>query len=185
MINLAGVKDCDKTILEELYLARLTPIKVDKSNGEVPYSFIAKVGNFFIRRAWYYWIANSEVRESGLFLDDAMKLHNKIHPTNNSILGNTIRAGGHAGGISPDDYVSSPVYNSDLTLECKKLGIETQSQKSMGIGEDETEYPKLNLGEMAKLCNEGKIKAKRYVKCYHIDDQISLNEFSEFIRSIK
>ena len=159
MINLAGERNADKYILEELHLAGIPSVKVDTSKSEVPYSFVGKIGEWTFRRLWYYWSASVEDKSKGLPLEIALELHNKKHPTNGEPLGDIIRAGGHAGGISPDDYVSHPIYNAELIAECKALGIEIQSAKSIGFGEDETEYPKLNYGEMAKLCNEGKIKA--------------------------
>lgn len=184
MKNLAGVQDADKSILEELYLAGIKAVKTETSKSEVPFSYVGKVGNWTFKILWYYWSASVEDRADGVLLEDAMELNNRKHPTDETTtLGKTIRAGGHGGGISPDDYVGEPIYNSELSAECKALGIETQTQKSMGFGDDETEYPKLNRGEMAKLCNEGKIKAKRYVDAYHIDDQIGLNEFAKFIKS--
>lgn len=33
--------------------------------------------------------------------------------------------------------------------------------------------------------NEGKATAKRFVDCYHIDDQIGLNEFTKTIKNLK
>lgn len=190
MKNLAGDNNADETILEELYLAGIKAIKVDKSTGEVPYSYIGKVGKWTFRRLWYYWSARVEEADInglkvGMPLEMAMELNNRKHPTNtNCILGCEIRAGGHAGGISPDDYISQPIYNAEFIEECKELGIEMQSMKSMGLGEDEKEYPKLNFGEIAKLCNEGKIKSERFVDCYHIDTLIGLLEFAKTIDSI-
>jgi len=186
MINLAGEKNADKHILEELHLAGIKAVKADEeTKGEVPYTFVGKIGKWTLERRWYYWSASVNDREKGLPLDAAMKLHNMKHPTDETvIIGDTVRAGGHGGGISPDGYVSQPIYNAEFISECKALGIEVHSQKSMGIGDDETEYPKLNYGEIAKLCNEGKIKAERYVNCYHIDTQEGLNEFVRVIKSL-
>jgi hypothetical protein len=136
MINLAGNKDADTHIYEELYLAGIEAIK-ETSNGEVPYTVIGRIGYWKLRRAWYYWVATVEYRKDGLPLDVAMKLHNTPHPTM-TIMGNTIRSGGHCGCPSPDEYGAF------------------------------------------KLNNEG----KRYVDCYHIDDQIGLCEFAKLIKNL-
>ena len=53
------------------------------------------------------------------------------------------------------------------------------------MGDDETEYPDLNYGEMSNLCNEGKLQIERYVNCYHIDDLIGLKEFAETIKNLE
>ncbi len=186
MINLAGEQNADKHILEELYLAGIEPVKTDQSKGEVPYTYIGRIGKWKLKRLWYYWSASVGEKETGLSLNDAMKLHNMKHPTDNTvIIGDTVRAGGHAGGISPDDYVSQPV-RSELVAELKELGLPIATMKSKGFGDDdEKEYPDMNYGEIAKLSNEGKLKSKRYVDCYHIDDQIGLKEFASFIKSLK
>ncbi len=186
MINLAGEQNVDKHILEELYLAGIEPVKTDQSKGEVPYTYIGKIGKWKLKRLWYYWSASVGENETGLPLDDAMKLYNMKRPTDNMlIIGDTVRAGGHAGGISPDDYVAQPI-TSELVAEFKTLGLPTITPKSMGLDEqDEKEYPNMNYGEIAKLCNEGKLKCKRYVDTYHIDDQIGLKEFASFIKSLK
>src|ERR1035437_10917323 len=99
MINLAGVEDADKHILEELYLAGIKASKIEKTKGEVPYSFVGKIGQWTFSRRWYYWSASVERDEEGLPLEQALELHNKKHPTDERIiLGDVIRAGGHGGG---------------------------------------------------------------------------------------
>jgi hypothetical protein len=52
MKNLAGNKNCDEIILEELYLANIPAIQIDKKDGEVSYSFIGKIGKWTFKRAW-------------------------------------------------------------------------------------------------------------------------------------
>lgn len=57
MKNLAGVWDCDNTIKEELLIAGID-IHRERSNGEVPYSLVGKLGEFKFKRAWYYWMVS-------------------------------------------------------------------------------------------------------------------------------
>lgn len=54
MKNLAGNDQADRIILEELYLANIPTVKVDKHDSEVPYSYIGKIGSWTFKRAWYY-----------------------------------------------------------------------------------------------------------------------------------
>jgi len=176
MENLAGVQTADQTILEELYLAGITAYKVERTNSEVPYTYMGMLHNWKFKRAWYYWIAFAENRAFGLPLNVATILHNKKHPIKNSILGDEIRAGGHAGGISPDDYVSHPIYNDDLDNQLLALGYEKKYSKFV-----DKDIISISVGEIAQLCNEGKLKVERYVDCYHIDTQVGLNEFVKFI----
>src|ERR1035437_6343998 len=122
MKNLAGVKEADETILEELYLAGIDAVKSENDSCEVPFSFVGKIGKWTLRRRWYYWSASVEKDETGLPLKLALELNNRKHPTNGKPLGNIIRAGGHAGGISPDGYVAQPIYNEEYEAQLEKLG---------------------------------------------------------------
>jgi len=111
MKNLAGDKDADKIVREELWLADI-PMEKEISKGEVPYNTIGKIANWTFRRAWYYWIVNIPDGEKGLPLAIAMELHLRKNPTDgNKIMGNSIRCGGHAGAPSPIEYGSYPFYD--------------------------------------------------------------------------
>lgn len=186
MKNLAGVQDCDKDIRKELTKAKVEIKEVHDNKSEVPYTLIGVVGDWELRRLWYYWSARPIKGSNchGLPLEVALKLHNKYYPSEMfddcdiERYGDVVRAGGHAGGISPDDYVGQPIYNAELIAECKALGLPIKKI-------DETEYINLSYGKISNLCNEGKIKAKRYVNCYHIDSQEGLNEFVRCIKSVE
>lgn len=176
MKNLAGNEQADSTILEELYLANIPSKKVDKNNGEVPYSYIGKIENWTFKRAWYYWVVSVENGEKGLPLNIALELHNKKNPTNDSILGDVIRCGGHAGCPSPDKYGAQPLYDEEYENQLFALGYKKTYYESL-----DKEYFSITVGEVSNLCNEGKLTVKRYVDCYHIDTQIGLNEFVKML----
>jgi hypothetical protein len=178
MQNLAGNNDADKFIKEELYLAGIPQIKIDLARSEVPYTIIGKLGKWTFRRAWYYWVASVEDTKDGLLLAKAVALHETPHPTddNKKILGNVIRSGGHCGCPSPAEYGASPVYDKDFDEQLFALGYKKRRFESVNI-----EGWDLNNGEIRKLCEEGKLKVERYVDCYHIDDQVGLNEFAKAI----
>jgi len=174
MINLAGNKNCDETILEELYLANIPAIKCKQNKGEVPYSYVGKIGNWTFKRLWYYWSVSVGDNELGLPLKDALELHNKKHPTNGSILGNIIRCDGHAGAPSPDKYGAQPIYNEALTEALVALGYEKKFYEHLNQWD-----VLITVGEISDLCNSGKLTVERYVDNYHIDEQIGLNEFAK------
>lgn len=176
MKNLSGVSNADETILEELYLAGITAVKANRDNGEVYFSYVGKVGKWTFTRRWYYWSASVENRTDGIPVELALEFNERKHPTRDRILGDVIRAGGHAGGISPDDYVGQPVYNEELDNQLLSLGYKKQYNDFL-----KKEYIPINYGEIARLCNEGKLKVDRYIDSYHIDEQIGLNEFVKFI----
>jgi hypothetical protein len=178
MKNLAGNKDADKFIKEELYLAGIPEIKIGNTGGEVPYTIIGKLGNWTFTRAWYYWVARVENPKDGLKLDKAIALHKRKHPTNDKmkILGNVIRSGGHCGCPSPAEYGSQPVYDENFDKTLTELGYKKKHHKIIDV-----DYWDLPKKEIIKLCNEGKITMERYVDCYHIDDQVGLVEFAKVI----
>jgi hypothetical protein len=179
MENLAGNKEADRYIKEELYLADIPEVKVGLTTGEVPYTIIGKLGKWTFRRAWYYWVASVEDTRDGLILDKAIALHEKPHPTNDNkkILGNVIRADGDCTCPSPKgSYVAKPVYDENLDKQLEALGYKKKRYGSL-------EGWEIIFGEIAKLCDEGKLTVDRYVDCYHIDDQIGLVEFAKAIAS--
>ena len=177
MINLAGVETADETILEELYLAGVDPIKIDRGNTEVPYTYIAKIGKWKFRRAWYYWIVSIDEGVNGLPLEIAVELYNKKHPTKDIKLGEVVRAGGDAGSILPTSYVAQPVYNEDLDAKLELLGYKKEYHKLL-----KREYISISSREVAELCNSGKLDVERYVDCYHVDDQIGLTELVKILK---
>jgi hypothetical protein len=179
MENLAGNKEADRFIKEELYLAGIPQIEIGRTQSEVPYTIIGRLGNWTFRRAWYYWVASVENPKDGLLLAKAVALHEKPHPTDDKkkILGNVIRSGGHCGCPSPAEYGASPVYDEDLDKQLIALGYKKRRFESINI-----EGWDLPNGEIRKLCEEGKLKVERYVDSYHIDDQVGLNEFVKAIK---
>lgn len=176
MKNLAGNKEANYDILEELAIADIKAVKVNPSQGEVPYSFVGSIGNWTLKRAWYYWIAAVEDPKDGLILENAIELYNKVTPNGGSF-GDVIRCAGHGGGISPEEYGSQPIYDEAFTEQCKAKGYATSFLGGK-------EYPDLDYGEIAELCKAGKLVAQRYVSVYHIDTQLGLCEFSKFIKQL-
>ncbi len=181
MKNLAGVKDADKYIKEELHLAGIEAIHVGGTVcSEVPYSIIGRIKYWTLTRAWYYWIASVERTEDGLPLEDAVKLHETPHPTEEGHkLGDSIRSGGHCGCPSPAEHGAEVAYNDEFINQLKEIG-EYMELDFRGV-----KYPDITVGRISELCNEGKLTVKRYVTSYHIDDQIGLNEFAKAINNLQ
>ena len=178
MENLAGVKEADSYIKEELYLAGIKAVPEKPERSEVPYTITGRLGNWKFRRAWYYWVATVEYRPDGLPVDVAMELHNTPNPIDSEkILGTSIRSGGDCGCPTPDGYTAQPVYDDDLNTQLLNLGYKMEYSEAL-----QKEYIPINVGEIARLHNEGKIDMKRWVENYHIDDQIGLTEFAKFLK---
>jgi len=176
MKNLAGDNDANRLVREELFLAGI-PMEYEQSKGEVPYKTIGRIGSWTFHRAWYYWIVSVSKDEKGLPLDIAMEMHLRKHPTDDKrIMGESIRSGGHASSPSPDEYGAQPFYDEDLNDRLKEIG---EYKEVIFNG---TTYPDITVGKISQLCNEGKLKVKRYVNCYHVDDQIGLNVLANVLK---
>lgn len=176
MKNLAGVNNADETILEELYLAGIPAVKVEPNTGEVPFSYIGKMGSWTFSRRWYYWSASVEDKTTGFPLEVALELHNRKHPISEKNLGSIIRVGGHCGCPSPDEYGAQPIYDEELDKQLESIGYKKEYSDLL-----KKEYISITVGEVSKLCNEGKLNVKRFVDNYHIDEQIGLNELAKTI----
>jgi hypothetical protein len=59
-LNLAGNIACDEFIKLELELAGINIVE-KKGNGEVPYNYEGRLGDFTFRRAWSYWGVHGDV----------------------------------------------------------------------------------------------------------------------------
>lgn len=179
MKNLAANRDADIVIREELYLAGIPAVIVPKSNSEVPYTVIGRLGNWVFTRAWYYWVAKVELLTDGLLLDKALDLHNRKHPIIDCNLGKMIRSGGHYGSPSPDVYGADPVYGAELDAQLESLGYRKEYVECL-----KESYWGISVGDISKMCNDGKLSVDRYVDCYHIDDQVGLCEFAKEIGNV-
>jgi hypothetical protein len=164
MINLAGVKDCDKTIREELLIAKIPIIeKIKDKHTEVPYSIIGVLGGwyttfdpfetfeslktpeiytnfyrFIFTRAWYYWVVSGSVPlvvAKELYADEYGK--------------KDIRVTGHCGCPPPDE-------------KHPKSGRYYWATPYDGVLAEESGYLSINS--------------------YHIDSQIGLCRFVEALR---
>ncbi|MEI6731890.1 MAG: hypothetical protein WCK90_04375 [archaeon] len=169
MINLAGQKDADIKIQEELVLAGIPIVKVKDVRSEVPYTLVGKIGNWNFERAWYYWMVSVEDRGKCLSLEVAAKMHETAYPIPGEIrpkiYGDVIRVAGHCGCPHPREWAfpSREVMES----ESKRTGIDLMN----------TPY-----GKLAKLFNSGKLRGERFVDNYHVDSQLGLNELARVLK---
>lgn len=167
MINLAGIKDADNSILQELQEAGIDVVSGEKSRTEVPYSLTGRLNGWNLSRAWYYWVVSSDTE--GLPLEVATKLHNKEYLVKGerepTTYGQVVRVAGNCECPPPEEWAFPK--GEMLNEELKRLGLES-----------------INYGDLAKLCNDGVITAERFVDNYHIDSQEGLNEFARVIKSL-
>lgn len=152
MINLAGVKDCDKDVLGELTIAKIPYLRIGKrANSEVPSEYIGILNGFVFVRAWYYWVVSGYMPLK--YAEDLYSSYKELQ----------IRAGGHCGNVSPMEQVTSEKYKRKLkeltcSMSLREL-IEWDKSKSLSIDEFDD----------------------KSVDCYHIDTQLGLCRFADMI----
>ncbi len=185
MRNLAGVNDADKCIEEELYLAGISPNvrKIalhekdshwvtfeDGGRSEVPYSIYGRLRDWLFYRAWYYYVASCP-DGLGLIYDKAVVLHEKKYPVAHkqySTVGQVVRVYGDCTSPHPKTRRYSTL-----------VGIEGE------IVEARKKYPDIdwNAEESFGRSWLREIDGVKYIRLYHIDTQIGLNEFVGAITS--
>lgn len=165
MKNLAGNADADEFIKKELERARIPVKQIDQTDGEVPYSLIGRLGIFWFRRAWYYWVIEGlvpiEVAEE-LYADPVGKTD--------------IRVNGYAGGAPPEDWAIS------LTEDGAKVFPVAQESQYCQIEKDIAPR-KLYDQEPVFSDDPEAVGAKQYVTVYHIDTEVGLRVFVDTLRA--
>jgi hypothetical protein len=184
MRNLAGIKEADEYIREELFLAGIMFIQEECSKGEVPYSIIGKLGDWTFSRAWYYWVASAP-EGKGLPLDLATKLHEKaylkIGENQPETYGQVIRVAGHCGCPPPKKWAKH--YDSlDRLLVHDPKGEEEKLLKHIlekGVISEEQIKKYYFVNTLKELKRKA---AKSVIDLYHIDTQLGLDELTHVIR---
>lgn len=112
MINLAGVKDCDLTIIKEIEESGLKYNKMAcATTGEVGSNLWTYFQSWNLQRLWYYWAASTET--TPLLFKHSIPLHESD--------GEEIRVGGYIGGQHPLDG-----YSNDWDIGVNSYHIDTQ-----------------------------------------------------------
>lgn len=153
MNNLAGNKDCDKTIREELQIANIPIIELGaKMDREVPASCIGYLNGFKFIRAWYYWMVTGYMP-----LEHAKFLYENYKDLN-------IRVAGHCGNPPPEEWCESKDYSA-----------KTQGYLKQYFNKE------ISYEEANEKCKEIQKQGDQFVVSYHIDTQLGLCKFAETI----
>ena len=95
MKNLAGRKDCDKFIKQELTEAGIEIVLLpEPTSREVPFSISGRLRNFTFERAWYYWVVKGDV-----------PLHIAKELYADPVGCKDVRVCGHCGCPPPEDWL--------------------------------------------------------------------------------
>lgn len=162
MKNLAGNQECDKYIREELEKAGIRVIHGEKNEGEVPYTLTGQLSYFTFRRAWYYWMVEGDV---------PLEIAKEMYAT--EVGKKDVRVTGHCGCPPPEEWAFP---KNEVLFE---LGVYKKPSKKHPYGSGPT------YGELAEMCNSGKINAPRFIQSYHIDSHEGLKLFADTIKKHK
>lgn len=188
MINLAGVKEADEFIQEELYLAGIKLVHGEQSKGEVPYTIIGKLGGWNFERAWTYWMASAQ-EGKGIPLELATELHERKYPivgeNQPETLGKVIRVDGDCTSPHPKEHATQ---FSDLGF---KIIIDPDGSKERESEKYFKQHPEyLKNPEYKFLTNNvfvpnlDGVVTSSFINSYHIDNQIGLNALAKVIEQV-
>jgi len=181
MINLAGIKEADVSIQEELRLAGIEMVKGEPIKGEVPYSITGKVSDWTLSRAWSYWIASAP-NGKGLLLDVATELHERKYPISGERqpenYGGVIRVAGNCGCPHPSGWATH------YDAQGLRLVVDPEGRQEADLRSSFQQNPAMKKAfEVLRFVpNLDGVVAKSIVDSYHIDSQVGLNEFARAVR---
>jgi hypothetical protein len=167
--NLAGDKECDKYIKEELDRACIDVIPLDRKGYEVPASIGGRLGPFTFTRAWYYWMV-----EGPMPLNVAKELY--AHPEG----ARTVRVHGHCGCPAPEAWVYWLNDNGSILWPRHKYEAELKQFSDSPVMLDSIKNM-VDSGEYV-VSDDLQKDGSPYVTSYHIDDQAGLLLFAMKVR---
>jgi hypothetical protein len=167
--NLARVKDCDRTIRDELERARIDVVPMDGLDHEVPYSIGGGLGPFTFTRAWYYWVVRGPMP-----LSIAQTLYD--HPKGRR----TVRVTGHCGCPAPEEPWVTWYAPDGAQLWPRDKYEKESKQFSDSPTMKETMKAMLDRGEY-RVSDDLLMDGSAYIMSYHIDEQAGLLLFSQAI----
>lgn len=175
MINLAGNKDCDKYIIDELKRAEINVVRCCLAESEVRYTIKGSILNkknekISFRRAWTYWVATGIID-----LEIAKKIYE--HPEGKQ----TVRVGGDCTCKNPEGFYGIKYIDEN------RIELFPQEQYDKYSNNDSND--KYVIQMLDDAIAKGRIKlaeditvGRPIIDCYHIDSQAGLLLFSLIIR---
>lgn len=165
MENLAGKKDCDIEIKEELERSRIEIVFNQPREGEVASSLRGKLGPFSFQRAWVYWMVSGP-----LPLDVAEELY--ADPVGKT----DIRVSGHCACPPPE----APWITWKST-DGKTVLPKSQEAEWIRFAE-KYQFIKDEMAEYIFNDDPSGVGAKPYIESYHIDTEVGLRFFADTVK---
>jgi hypothetical protein len=174
MMNLAGNKDCDKYIAEELRRNGIEVIAGPRSGHEVNASLTGRLGEFKFVRAWYYWVV------SGPFpLEIAARMYES-----DPVWRAEVRASGHCAAPHPREQATHRTETNREILDRKN---EAESRKYAGMPEGSTLMREIGIKILAEhdFADDPAAAAHHStVDSFHVDSEPGLRLIADAIRSL-
>ena len=173
MNNLAGNKECDHYIEDELRRAEIDiHASTLENTGEVPYNsegrLVTKTGETVrFTRAWTYWVAVGNIP-----LELAKKIY--AHPEGKA----SVRAGGHCGCLPPHEQL---IWLSKDTGK-ELMNEDTYEEVMRILGGHNAKKTIQETKERYEVVKDKEAVGEPHVPCYHIDTQAGLLLFAQMVR---
>lgn len=170
MINLAGHKDADRIILDELRRCRIEAVEHHAYfDTEVRTKYTGRLGPFSFRRACRYWVANGPVP-----IAVARELYaDPVGVTD-------IRVDGHCGCPAPGEFGTRWV---DLDGR-KVLSMAEHASATRYAASDSDIIAKVGRDVLAEhRFDEDPTRFEGFIDTYHIDSEVGLRIFADMIRA--
>ncbi|BCG50258.1 hypothetical protein [Ralstonia phage RP13] len=168
MRNLAGHKECDMFIIDELTNCGISLVKIEPGRSEVPYSVIGELdfnGNkFTFKRAWYYWMVSGRV---------PLTVAQELYKT--PVGKNSIRVAGHCGCPAP----VAPWITWRTSEDNQVIPVYQEAQFKDFV--ERKHIPQEVMDKYVFSDTPEKI-ATPYIESYHIDTELGLYIFVEAIK---
>jgi hypothetical protein len=178
MKNLAGDKDADKFILDELKRVRIPVIDAPPHKGEVPYTKMGKLGDFEFTRAWYYWVVEGRV-----------PLHVAQDLYEDPVGKTDIRVAGHCACPPPEEWADYYDEKDDLLVHHSEKKQFEHFVKNKQLPESVMQGKRFVKADelwspVKKHDTAVHIKPRGYVRSYHIDSEVGLRIFTDAIKKL-
>jgi gamma-glutamylcyclotransferase (GGCT)/AIG2-like uncharacterized protein YtfP len=184
MINIAGHKDADAHIQEELLLAGIPMHKGMKSRSEVSSFITGWLGGWIFERAPVYWMAHAQPGK-GLILEYAFVLHKTKYPVigegQPEIYGQVVRVDGN-GECPPPEKMAKHYDSLDRLLILDPDGEDEESLK-LSIEAGITRKEELDACHYVQNAKDlERLTRISLIDHYHVDTQLGLNELAKAIK---
>lgn len=166
MKNLAGNKNCDMYIKQELIRCGIIIVSDQLRNGEVPSSIRGKLGSFTFVRAWCYWVVYGDVP-----LNVAQELHRD--PVGQI----DVRANGHCGCPSPEKCV---VWRGKDGKKALLMREYDEIVKNLALVADHTIIR--DILSRYRFVENPAAEATAVITSYHIDSETGLRLFADTLK---